>query len=99
MAHSLIAGLITLLEVIFVAGVAGSAIVIILTSIEDVREVFHKDTAEDGELSSIGADQPLSEALGPAGRSSPIGAARSLRPRASVLPPAQLRAGSPAQRL
>ncbi len=43
---SVIHALIWALEAIFVFGIVGAALVVILTSIEDVREVFSK---EDGE--------------------------------------------------
>ena len=41
----LIAILIRVIEAMFVAGVLGSAIVVLLTSIEDVRMLFEKETS------------------------------------------------------
>ena len=41
----LIAILIRIIEVMFVAGVAGSAIVVLLTSIEDFKMLFEKETS------------------------------------------------------
>jgi hypothetical protein len=41
---------IKLLEFLFAAGLVGSAILIVLTSIEDFREVFNRDADEDPEL-------------------------------------------------
>ena len=41
----LIAVLIRIIEVMFVAGAAGSAIVVILTSIEDFKMLFEKETS------------------------------------------------------
>ena len=47
MTHALIVGGIKLLEFLFAAGLAGTAVLILRTSIEDVREVFHRDSAEE----------------------------------------------------
>ncbi len=41
----LIALLIRIIEVMFVAGVIGSAIVVVLTSLEDFRMLFEKETS------------------------------------------------------
>jgi hypothetical protein len=43
--NTLISILIRLIEVMFVAGVFGSAIVVLLTSIEDFRMLFEKETS------------------------------------------------------
>ena len=37
--------LIRIIEVMFVAGVTGSAIVVVLTSVEDFRMLFEKETS------------------------------------------------------
>ncbi len=37
---------VTVLEIVFVAGIIGSAIVIILTAVEDLRTMFGKDENE-----------------------------------------------------
>jgi hypothetical protein len=44
----LIAVLIRIIEVMFVAGVIGSSIVVLLTSIEDFRMLFEKETSPGG---------------------------------------------------
>ena len=41
----LIAILIRIIEVMFVAGVIGSAIVVVLTSVEDFKMLFEKETS------------------------------------------------------
>ena len=41
----LIVILIRIIEVMFVAGVAGSAIVVLLTSVEDFKMLFEKETS------------------------------------------------------
>lgn len=43
--NTFIAILIRIVEVMFVAGVAGSAIVVLLTSIEDFKMLFEKETS------------------------------------------------------
>jgi hypothetical protein len=43
----LVAILIRIVEVMFVVGVAGSAIVVVLTSVEDFRMLFEKETPSD----------------------------------------------------
>ncbi len=50
MAHALMVAGIKLLELLFAAGLIGSAILIVLTSIEDFREVFNRDADEEPEL-------------------------------------------------
>jgi hypothetical protein len=47
MAHALMVGGIKTLEILFAGGLIGSVILIILTSIEDFREVFQRDTPEE----------------------------------------------------
>jgi hypothetical protein len=42
----LVAVLIRIVEVMFVAGVAGSAIVVVLTSVEDFRMLFEKTSPD-----------------------------------------------------
>lgn len=42
--NTLIAVLIRIIEVMFVAGVIGSAIVVLLTSVEDFKMLFEKET-------------------------------------------------------
>ena len=44
----LVAILIRVVEVMFVVGVAGSAIVVVLTSVEDFRMLFEKETPPAG---------------------------------------------------
>jgi hypothetical protein len=44
----LVAILIRVVEVMFVVGVAGSAIVVVLTSVEDFRMLFEKETPSGG---------------------------------------------------
>lgn len=57
MGHALAVGGITLLEVIFAGGLIGSVVLIILTSIEDFREVFSKDGEEEQQsVSAMAAD-------------------------------------------
>ena len=46
--NALIASLIRIIEVMFVAGVIGSSIVVLLTSIEDFRMLFEKETSPGG---------------------------------------------------
>jgi Na+-transporting NADH:ubiquinone oxidoreductase subunit NqrC len=46
--NALIAILIRIIEVMFVAGVIGSSIVVLLTSIEDFRMLFEKETSPGG---------------------------------------------------
>jgi hypothetical protein len=41
----LVATLIRIIEVMFVAGVIGSAIVVVLTSVEDFKMMFEKETS------------------------------------------------------
>jgi hypothetical protein len=43
--NTLVAILIRIIEVMFVAGVIGSAIVVLLTSIEDFKMLFEKETS------------------------------------------------------
>lgn len=43
-----IAVLIRIIEVMFVAGVIGSAVVVLLTSIEDFKMLFEKETSPGG---------------------------------------------------
>ena len=43
--YTLIAVLIRIIEVMFVAGVVGSAIVVLLTSIEHFKMLFEKETS------------------------------------------------------
>jgi hypothetical protein len=43
----LVVVLIRIVEAMFVAGVAGSAIVVVLTSVEDFRMLFEKETSPD----------------------------------------------------
>jgi hypothetical protein len=50
MAHALMVAGIKLLEFLFAAGLVGSAILIVLTSIEDFREVFNRDADEEPEI-------------------------------------------------
>ena len=47
MEHSLIVGGVKVLEFLFAAGLIGSVVLILLTSIEDFREVFHADAGEE----------------------------------------------------
>ena len=47
MSHEFIVGGIKALEFLFAAGLAGSVVLILLTSIEDFREVFHRDAEEE----------------------------------------------------
>ena len=47
MEHEIIVAAIKVLEFLFAAGLIGSVILILLTSIEDFREVLHRDTAEE----------------------------------------------------
>ena len=47
MEHSLIVGGVKVLEFLFAAGLSGSVVLILLTSIEDFREVFHADAGEE----------------------------------------------------
>ena len=42
--NTLIAILIRIIEVMFVAGVIGSAVVVLLTSVEDFKMLFEKET-------------------------------------------------------
>ncbi len=42
--NTLVSVLIRIIEVMFVAGVAGSSIVVILTSVEDFKMLFEKET-------------------------------------------------------
>ena len=49
MGHILIVGGIKLLEGLFAVGLVGSAVLIVLTSIEDFREVFHRNGDEEPE--------------------------------------------------
>ena len=42
--NTLIAVLIRIIEVMFVAGVIGSAVVVFLTSVEDFKMLFEKET-------------------------------------------------------
>jgi hypothetical protein len=42
--NALVSVLIRIIEVMFVAGVAGSSIVVILTSVEDFKMLFEKET-------------------------------------------------------
>jgi hypothetical protein len=44
----LISILIRIVEVMFVAGVIGSAIVVVLTSVEDFKMLFEKETSPGG---------------------------------------------------
>ena len=46
--NALIAVLIRIIEVMFVAGVIGSAIVVLLTSIEDFKMLFEKEASPGG---------------------------------------------------
>jgi hypothetical protein len=46
--NALIAILIRIIEVMFVAGLIGSSIVVLLTSIEDFRMLFEKETSPGG---------------------------------------------------
>jgi hypothetical protein len=47
MAHTLTVAGIKSLEFLFAAGLIGSCILVILTSIEDFREVFHRESDEE----------------------------------------------------
>ena len=49
MMHELVVGGIKLLEFLFAGGLIGSAVLILLTSVEDFREVFHRDTEEESQ--------------------------------------------------
>ncbi len=49
MTHEVVIGGIKLLEFLFAAGLVGSVVLIILTSIEDFREVFHRETENEPE--------------------------------------------------
>lgn len=49
MTHELVIGGIKVLEFLFAAGLIGSLILILLTSIEDFREVFQRDPSEEPE--------------------------------------------------
>ena len=51
----LIAILIRIIEVMFVAGVIGSAIVVLLTSIEDFKMLFEKDSPPGGKCRREGS--------------------------------------------
>ena len=42
--NTLVSVLIRIVEVMFVAGVAGSSIVVLLTSVEDFKMLFEKET-------------------------------------------------------
>ncbi len=46
MERDVIVGGIKLLEFLFAAGLVGSAVLIVLTSIEDFREVLHRESDE-----------------------------------------------------
>jgi hypothetical protein len=50
---------IRILEAMFVVGILGSAVVVILTSIEDFYTLFKKDSSPQA-TNSIQADSPLS---------------------------------------
>lgn len=50
MAHELMVGGIKLLELLFAAGLLGSLVLIVLTTIEDFREVFPRSGDEEPEL-------------------------------------------------
>jgi hypothetical protein len=43
--NTLVSVLIRIVEVMFVAGVIGSSVVVILTSVEDFRMLFEKETS------------------------------------------------------
>ena len=49
MEHTLIVSSIKALEFLFAAGLVGSVVLILLTSIEDFREVFHSDSVDEPE--------------------------------------------------
>jgi hypothetical protein len=46
--NTLILILIRIVEVMFVAGVIGSSIVVVLTSVEDFKMLFEKETSSGG---------------------------------------------------
>ncbi|MGA9798043.1 MAG: hypothetical protein WBQ68_03480 [Terriglobales bacterium] len=48
--NTLVAILIRVIEVMFVVGVAGSAIVVVLTSVEDFRMLFEKESSSDRKM-------------------------------------------------
>ena len=50
MAHALMVDGIKLLELLFAAGLIGSVVLIVLTTIEDFREVFTRRGDEEPEL-------------------------------------------------
>jgi len=50
MAHTLMVGGIELLELLFAAGILGSLVLVVLTAIDDFREVFHRPSDEQPEL-------------------------------------------------
>jgi len=47
MSHELMVGGIKALEFLFAAGLIGSTVLILLTSVEDFREVFQRDAEEE----------------------------------------------------
>ena len=47
MEHEIVVGGIKVLEFLFAAGLIGSAVLILLTSVEDFKEVFHRDVNEE----------------------------------------------------
>lgn len=58
--NPLIAGLVLILEVLFAVGVIGSAIVILLTMVEDARVMFERETTPPAASQNI--DRGMGEA-------------------------------------
>jgi hypothetical protein len=56
MGHAITVAGIRILEVLFAGGLIGSAILVIITSIEDFREVFDHDDEKEPPVMQMAAD-------------------------------------------